>query len=249
MGSAARAGAFGPQARPTVTHLFNGMPPLHHRSPGPAAACLRLAAAGTVAVELIADGVHLDPETVRMVFDLVGAGNIALVTDSMAATGLPDGDYDLGPSDVVVHDGVGHPEKQRRPGRRHGDPAGGCPLHDCRRGEPRRRRPGSNPGPGPCPGPRNRNRKPPARNARRPHRRRPGLRAGDGPARRADPARPRHTKQRCSVSGEPCVPPSALTCWWGDIDLDGKSPHRAQLEAGAGGACLGVRRAAVRRRE
>ena len=106
VGSAARAGAFGPQARPTVTHLFNGMPPLHHRSPGPAAACLRLAAAGTVAVELIADGVHLDPETVRMVFDLVGAGNIALVTDSMAATGLPDGDYDLGPSDVVVHDGV-----------------------------------------------------------------------------------------------------------------------------------------------
>ena len=73
---------------------------------GRPAACLRLAAAGTVAVELIADGVHLDPETVRMVFDLVGAGNIALVTDSMAATGLPDGDYDLGPSDVVVHDGV-----------------------------------------------------------------------------------------------------------------------------------------------
>lgn len=106
VGTAARAGVFGPQARPTVTHLFNGMPPLHHRSPGPAAACLRLAAAGTVAVELIADGVHLDPETVRMVFDLVGAGNIALVTDSMAATGLPDGDYDLGPSDVVVHDGV-----------------------------------------------------------------------------------------------------------------------------------------------
>jgi N-acetylglucosamine-6-phosphate deacetylase len=100
------AGAFGPQARPTVTHLFNGMPPLHHRSPGPVAACLRLAAAGTVVVELVGDGVHLDPETVRMVFDLVGAEGIALVTDSMAATGLPDGDYELGSSDVVVHDGV-----------------------------------------------------------------------------------------------------------------------------------------------
>jgi N-acetylglucosamine-6-phosphate deacetylase len=100
------AQGFGPHARPTVTHLFNGMPPLHHRSPGPAAACLRLAAAGTAVVELIGDGVHLDPETVRMVFDLVGAGNIALVTDSMAATGLPDGDYALGPSDVMVHDGV-----------------------------------------------------------------------------------------------------------------------------------------------
>ncbi|AOT02656.1 N-acetylglucosamine-6-phosphate deacetylase [Arthrobacter sp. U41] len=108
-GGAARAsGAAGAGTgpRPTVTHLFNGMPPLHHRSPGPVAACLRLAAAGTVAVELIGDGVHLDPGTVRMVFGLVGADNIALVTDSMAATGLPDGDYELGPSAVVVRDGV-----------------------------------------------------------------------------------------------------------------------------------------------
>ncbi|AXJ09484.1 N-acetylglucosamine-6-phosphate deacetylase [Arthrobacter sp. PM3] len=106
IGGAAAGGRFGPHARPTVTHLFNGMPPLHHRSPGPAGACLRLAAAGTVVVELIGDGVHLDPETVRMVFGLAGAANIALVTDSMAATGLPDGDYGLGPSDVVVRDGV-----------------------------------------------------------------------------------------------------------------------------------------------
>lgn len=105
--AANRAGhGSGPGARPTVTHLFNGMPPLHHRSPGPVAACLRLARAGTVAVELIGDGVHLDPETVRMVFDLVGADNVVLVTDSMAATGLPDGDYELGPSAVVVRDGV-----------------------------------------------------------------------------------------------------------------------------------------------
>lgn len=92
-------------SRPTVTHLFNGMPPLHHRSPGPVAACLRLARAGTAAVELIADGVHLDHETVRMVFELVGAENVALVTDSMAATGLPDGDYELGPSAVTVSGG------------------------------------------------------------------------------------------------------------------------------------------------
>ncbi|MGK3647864.1 N-acetylglucosamine-6-phosphate deacetylase [Pseudarthrobacter enclensis] len=91
--------------RPTVTHLFNGMPPLHHRSPGPVAACLRLAAAGRVAVELVADGVHLDPETVRMVFALAGAANVALVTDSMAATGLPDGEYELGPAGVVVREG------------------------------------------------------------------------------------------------------------------------------------------------
>jgi N-acetylglucosamine-6-phosphate deacetylase len=93
-------------SRPTVTHLFNGMPPLHHRSPGPVAACLRLARAGTVAVELIADGVHLDPETVRMVFDLVGPENVVLVTDSMAATGLPDGHYELGPATVSVSGAV-----------------------------------------------------------------------------------------------------------------------------------------------
>ncbi|MEO5312674.1 amidohydrolase family protein [Pseudarthrobacter sp. CC12] len=95
----------GTGARPTVTHLFNGMPPLHHRSPGPVAACLRLAAAGSVAVELVADAVHLDPETVGMVFALVGARNVVLVTDSMAATGLPDGDYDLGPAAVRVTGG------------------------------------------------------------------------------------------------------------------------------------------------
>ena len=106
IGGAAAGAGFGPRARPTVTHLFNGMPPMHHRSPGPVAASLRLAARGTIALELIGDGVHLDPETVRMVFDLVGAENIALVTDSMAATGLPDGDYDLGPSEVSVRDGV-----------------------------------------------------------------------------------------------------------------------------------------------
>ncbi|MCU1519006.1 MAG: N-acetylglucosamine-6-phosphate deacetylase [Pseudarthrobacter sp.] len=96
----------GTVSRPTVTHLFNGMPPLHHRSPGPVAACLRLARAGTAAVELIADGAHLDPETVRTVFDLVGAGNVALVTDSMAAAGLPDGDYELGPQAVTVSGAV-----------------------------------------------------------------------------------------------------------------------------------------------
>ncbi|MDR6414619.1 N-acetylglucosamine-6-phosphate deacetylase [Pseudarthrobacter sulfonivorans] len=96
----------GTVSRPTVTHLFNGMPPLHHRSPGPVAACLRLAGAGTAAVELIADGVHLDPETVRMVFELVGAGNVVLVTDSMAATGLPDGHYELGPQSVSVSGAV-----------------------------------------------------------------------------------------------------------------------------------------------
>ncbi|MDP9883647.1 N-acetylglucosamine-6-phosphate deacetylase [Sinomonas atrocyanea] len=100
------AGFDGAEGVPTVTHLFNGMPPLHHRSPGPVAACLRAAAAGAAVVELVADGVHLAPATVRTVFELVGSANIALVTDSMAAAGLSDGHYMLGPSPVTVAGGV-----------------------------------------------------------------------------------------------------------------------------------------------
>ncbi|GKV71078.1 N-acetylglucosamine-6-phosphate deacetylase [Pseudarthrobacter sp. NCCP-2145] len=92
--------------RPTVTHLFNAMPSLHHRAPGPVAASLSAAHAGNAVVELIADGVHLSPETVKMVFELVGAENIALVTDSMAATGLQDGQYRLGALAVTVDKGV-----------------------------------------------------------------------------------------------------------------------------------------------
>ncbi|WP_253907420.1 amidohydrolase family protein [Arthrobacter sp. 35/47] len=96
----------GPGAVPTVTHLFNGMDPVHHRSPGALSACLRAARAGHAVVELIADNVHLAPDTVAMVFELVGADNIALVTDSMAAAGLSDGTYSLGPSQVQVSGGV-----------------------------------------------------------------------------------------------------------------------------------------------
>ena len=51
---------------------------------------------------MIGDGVHLDAATVRMLFDLVGADGIALVTDAMAASGMPEGSYTLGGRDVVV---------------------------------------------------------------------------------------------------------------------------------------------------
>ncbi|GAB3567372.1 N-acetylglucosamine-6-phosphate deacetylase [Spelaeicoccus albus] len=92
--------------RPTVTHLFNGMRPMHHRDAGTVAAALQAAGDGDAVIELIADGVHLAPEMVRLVFSLVGAPNIALVTDAMAAAGCADGSYRLGPVDVVVTDGV-----------------------------------------------------------------------------------------------------------------------------------------------
>ncbi|MEV7604762.1 amidohydrolase family protein [Paenarthrobacter sp. NPDC089322] len=100
------AGFDGVSSLPTVTHLFNGMPPMHHRAPGPVAACLRTAQEGKAVVELIADDTHLDPSTVATVFQLVGAANIVLVTDSMAAAGLSDGSYMLGPSPVTVSNGV-----------------------------------------------------------------------------------------------------------------------------------------------
>ncbi|MCC2334525.1 N-acetylglucosamine-6-phosphate deacetylase [Cellulomonas wangsupingiae] len=92
--------------RPTATHLFNGMRPLHHRDPGPVAACLAAAARGELVVELVADGTHLAPATVRAVLELVGPDGAVLVTDAMAAAGMPDGDYRLGAAAVRVADGA-----------------------------------------------------------------------------------------------------------------------------------------------
>lgn len=91
----------------TATHLFNRMPPLGHREPGPVPVLMRRAAANPreTVLELIADGVHLDPEIIRWVFATVGAEGIALITDSMAAAGMPDGDYILGSLEVEVRDG------------------------------------------------------------------------------------------------------------------------------------------------
>lgn len=99
------AGVDGFTEKPTVTHLFNGMPSLHHREPGPVAACLEEAARGNAYLELIADDVHLSPETVRLVFNLIGGHRVVLVSDSMSATGLSDGQYTLGPAKVTVTDG------------------------------------------------------------------------------------------------------------------------------------------------
>ncbi|MEL7977012.1 amidohydrolase family protein [Isoptericola sp. F-RaC21] len=105
LAGAAEAGE-APAREMTATHLFNGMRPLHHRSPGPVAACLAAAARGALVVELVADGVHLAPATVRTVVETVGADRVALVTDAMAAAGMADGSYELGPMAVTVRDGV-----------------------------------------------------------------------------------------------------------------------------------------------
>jgi N-acetylglucosamine-6-phosphate deacetylase len=86
-----------------ATHLFNGMPTPHHRAPGPVYALL---GAPTVVCELIADGTHLHDGVLAFAAATIGADRIALVTDAMAAAGMPDGDYELGGQPVVVSDGV-----------------------------------------------------------------------------------------------------------------------------------------------
>ena len=91
--------------RATVTHLFNGMRPMTHRDPGPIPVFLAAAARGEVVVELIGDGTHVAPEMVQSIVSLVGAENVALVTDAMAAAGMPDGAYRLGSQDVRVEEG------------------------------------------------------------------------------------------------------------------------------------------------
>ncbi|NYI07623.1 N-acetylglucosamine-6-phosphate deacetylase [Allostreptomyces psammosilenae] len=86
-----------------ATHLFNAMPGLGHRAPGPVAALLE---DERVTVELINDGVHLHPAVMELAFRAAGAARVALVTDAMGAAGMGDGRYHLGPLEVDVTEGV-----------------------------------------------------------------------------------------------------------------------------------------------
>ncbi|WP_405216063.1 N-acetylglucosamine-6-phosphate deacetylase [Agrococcus sp. Ld7] len=85
-----------------LTHACNGMPPMHHRSPGPMAAALL---DERVTLEVIADGEHVAPEMLALVLQSA-PGRVALVTDAMAAAGMPDGPYRIGSLDVVVEHGL-----------------------------------------------------------------------------------------------------------------------------------------------
>lgn len=86
-----------------ATHLFNAMPPLLHRMPGPVLALLE---DERVMLELVADGVHLHPELVGWVERSAGVDRVLLVTDAMGAAACGDGAYQLGTLDVTVADGV-----------------------------------------------------------------------------------------------------------------------------------------------
>lgn len=86
-----------------ATHLFNAMRPIDRREPGPVIALME---DPRVTVELITDGVHIDQAIYRHVTQSVGAQRVSLITDAMAATGMCDGRYELGPLGVQVVDGV-----------------------------------------------------------------------------------------------------------------------------------------------
>ncbi|MEU4166565.1 N-acetylglucosamine-6-phosphate deacetylase [Streptomyces sp. NPDC026665] len=86
-----------------ATHLFNAMPALGHRAPGPIAALLE---DERITVELINDGTHLHPASLELAFHHAGPGRVAFITDAMDAAGFGDGRYMLGPLEVEVADGV-----------------------------------------------------------------------------------------------------------------------------------------------
>ncbi|MGV9304600.1 N-acetylglucosamine-6-phosphate deacetylase [Nonomuraea sp. NPDC003727] len=86
-----------------ATHLYNALPPLGHRAPGPIAALLE---DERVTIELINDGVHVHSAMLRLAYTVAGPERTALITDAMAATGMGDGTYVLGSMEVDVRDGV-----------------------------------------------------------------------------------------------------------------------------------------------
>ena len=85
-----------------LTHLFNAMPSIHHRKPGTIGAA---AENENVQAELICDGLHVHPSSVRMAFSLF-RGRIVLVSDALRCCGMPDGEYDLGGQQVFLQGGI-----------------------------------------------------------------------------------------------------------------------------------------------
>lgn len=85
-----------------VTHLFNAMPSLHHRKPGPIAVFLT---DDRVKTEIIADGHHVAPEAIRLALRAKGINGAILITDAMAGAGAGEGIYDLGGHAVTVSGG------------------------------------------------------------------------------------------------------------------------------------------------
>ena len=88
-----------------ITHLFNAQSGLHHRKPGVVGVAFDVGRANGVRAELICDGFHIHPATLRIAFREMGEDGTVIISDSMKAAGCPDGDYDLGGQPVYVRDG------------------------------------------------------------------------------------------------------------------------------------------------
>ena len=93
-----------------ATHLYNGMPSLHHREPAVIGAAFDAGARA----ELICDGIHIHGSVVRLTFAMFGAERMVLISDSLRAAGMPDGIYPFGGQEIEVHGNratiAGHPE-------------------------------------------------------------------------------------------------------------------------------------------
>lgn len=87
-----------------LTHLYNAMPGIHHRNPGVIPA---VAENPAVRAELICDGIHVHPASVRLAFQIFGGERMVLISDALRCCGMPDGKYELGGQDVYLEDGVG----------------------------------------------------------------------------------------------------------------------------------------------
>ena len=85
-----------------ATHTFNAMRPLDHRDPGIIGEVL---SDDTMTADIIADGIHVSPEVVKLFLEAKGPERAVLITDAISATGMPDGHYQLGPIQVEVRDG------------------------------------------------------------------------------------------------------------------------------------------------
>lgn len=91
----------------SLTHTYNVMPGIHHRAPGPIGAG---SDSEGVYAELICDGKHVHPSAVKMLIKIFGVDRITLVSDSMKATGLPDGQYTFGGQIMIVKDATARTE-------------------------------------------------------------------------------------------------------------------------------------------
>lgn len=86
----------------SYTHLFNAMPVLHHRDGGAVCAALT----GECFGELICDGIHIAPQMIKLAYSMLGATRTVLVSDSMEATGCPDGEYSIAGNPAIVKNGI-----------------------------------------------------------------------------------------------------------------------------------------------